>query len=45
MILHLDDHDTRNTLIEQSVTALLEYIRVILFFFNVLLPDASLIQH
>ena len=29
-ILHLENHDTRNTRIEQSMTALLEYIRVIL---------------
>jgi len=30
MILHLEYHDTRNTLIKQSVTALMKYIKAML---------------
>jgi len=30
MILHLEYHDTRNTLIEQSVIVLIEYIKAML---------------
>jgi len=32
-ILHLEYHDTWNTLIEQSATAVIEYVKAMLWFF------------